>query len=276
MSDHEPIAQRTRREIDSLSELRRDRPIIFWLLLLFFGVGAIWFVYDRVHGVPALRKQIAEKEQRITLLETQLAPFRTLALDRFPGKEEGEALARLARKIDDLRREFEKSLKNIRSFAAEISIITKGEWTNAEPPNPSLLVRVGGGGPGARVKFLLDGSDERWLDLDNPEALTLMTLSEGETRLQYRVEASPGAWIIGHHPQEYVGCRGAQVTLWAFNAASTVDKTVFVKSITFRFFVNGVLELICDIKPEKVVDLAPKKGGSTNLNWTGNVAVKTP
>jgi hypothetical protein len=30
------------------------------------------------------------------LLETQLAPFRALALERFPGQQEGEALARLA------------------------------------------------------------------------------------------------------------------------------------------------------------------------------------
>lgn len=274
MSDHEPIAQRARREIDALSELRRDRPILFWLLLCAFGVVAIWFVYDRVYGVPALREQIAEKEQRITLLETQLAPFRTLALDRFPGKEEGEALARLARQIDDLRREFEKSLKSIRSFAAEISIITKGEWTNGKPPDPSRLVRFGGGDPGARVKLLLDGSEERWLDLDDPEDLRVTTLSEGETRLQYRVEARPGTWIIGHHPQECVACREAQVFLWAFNAASTIDKTVVVKSITFRFFANGVPELVCEIKPEQAVALATE--GSTQLTWKGNVAVQPP
>lgn len=179
------------------------------------------------------------------------------------------------KQLDDLRREFEKSRKSIWSFAAAISIITKGEWTDGKPPDPSRLVRMSGGGfPGARVKLLLDGSDERWLDLEDPGDLRITNLSEGETRLQYRVEARPGAWIIGHHPQECVACREAQVFLWAFNAASTIDKTVVVKSITFRFFANGIPELVCEIKPERPVTLATE--GSTLLTWGGTLLFRPP
>jgi predicted RNase H-like nuclease (RuvC/YqgF family) len=67
---------------------------------------------------------IVEKDSEIQRLETQLIPFKTIAIEKFTGTEQ-EALLKLANKLQELEKHIDPLKKPLASATAKIEIIIK-------------------------------------------------------------------------------------------------------------------------------------------------------
>ncbi len=102
----------------------QEHPIIFSILILII-LGLLMLT---LFNQNKLRNEIIEKDTKIQLLETQLIPFKTIALERFTGSEM-EALRKLAEEIEDT----EKRLKNFQNYSYSASLNYLGN--SVESPN---------------------------------------------------------------------------------------------------------------------------------------------
>lgn len=284
MSKPDSIADRARREADALARLRRERPVLFFIVLLaLFGLGAGFF-YDRFWGIPALKERlqaaaekISEKDVRIGVLETQLAPFRALALDRFPGQAEGEALARLTTQIEELKHKFDDAQKTIQYFAAQVSLIVGADWKVGEPSDKRIhsLIHMSGGGSDVTVQFALTNGEQRALSLGSTEELNLKQVpgDGGLAELSYSVAASPGSWIFRIRHDELVACTHISLLLHGLTPETTNDGRITAHRLKVAFFVNGRAASSCTVEfTGGTIELAGT--GTTSATWTGKVAVQ--
>lgn len=101
MPESKPIADRAHEELKALRSLKETNPRLF-LIVCFVGCAflGLWF-YEKFWGKAALKAKLDSQQQQIILLETQLAPFKTIALERYSGNET-DALAKLALKLHDI------------------------------------------------------------------------------------------------------------------------------------------------------------------------------
>jgi hypothetical protein len=247
MSEHDSIADRAKREVDALDRLRKDSPRLFYMVVVALVLVGLGFVYDRFLGIPKLREELQERDRRIVLLETQLAPFRALAIDRFPGQAEGEALAKLATQIDELRRKFEAAQNAIQRFSAQLTVRVEGQWASGEPPDLSRLLRRAGAGNDVRVVFQLSQNRSRELELGVVDELRLSKESDQVVNISYAAEAASGSWVYELHREDFAACNEMHFPLYGFSADSTTDGRLNVQSIRLTFFINGRPKFSCEV-----------------------------
>jgi hypothetical protein len=101
MPGEKSLIGKVEQNLVDLARVWRKKPWLFWILVFAFVVIAGLYIFDKLWGIPALNKKIEEQRGQIQLLETQLTPFRTIALERFTGTE-AQALAKLAFQLNDL------------------------------------------------------------------------------------------------------------------------------------------------------------------------------
>jgi hypothetical protein len=244
------------------------------ILALVVGVR---YLYNQKRGIQELQEEVgkrdhevAERDRQIGILETQLAPFRAIALDRFPGAKEGEAIARLATQIQDLQRQFDAAQSVIRSFAVEITIEMRGNWKDGKMPDPSGLIKLTGGTAGS-VKVSLSSGEEKEIVLPDLTEIHTRDLGNGGAELYYVATASPANWILGHRSDELEECRAVEAFLFGVNPNSTTDSHVTIVSIKVRLLINGVGCLGCALGPAEgqgIIDLN-KFPGMTAVTWRG-------
>jgi hypothetical protein len=95
----------------------------------------------------SLEKEVAALQGEVTRLETELSPFRALAVQRFGGTEH-EALAKLAAQLRDLQTQFERAAGAIRGFDVAAAVTLTGDGKSTTPPNFSTYF---GRPPGDRI-----------------------------------------------------------------------------------------------------------------------------
>lgn len=88
--------------------------------------------------IVALTQQNSQKYSEIQRLETQLIPFKTIAIEKFTGSEQ-EALLKLANKLQELEKYIDPLKKPLASATAKVEIVIK---TDKHNPN----ARYGAGG----------------------------------------------------------------------------------------------------------------------------------
>jgi len=120
MEENKTITKRIQEETtDFLSAPRLIKVlVVFFLLLIFFNL------YNEIFRIPTLKTTIsqlekinAEKMAEIQRLETQLIPFKTYALEKFPSEDINTALKLLNEEIKKLKTMYEKTKKTV--FSAE-------------------------------------------------------------------------------------------------------------------------------------------------------------
>lgn len=128
MPDPTPIATRAAKEADAVWALLRSRPILFTgLCFVAIAFFAMW-IYEKLWGKETLKATVASQGQQILLLEAQLTPFKTIALQRYPG-ELSEALAALASDIKQFEarlNETQRELDATKQRASQIDERTRG------------------------------------------------------------------------------------------------------------------------------------------------------
>jgi hypothetical protein len=79
-----------------------------------------------------LSQDCASKDRELLRLETELAPFRALALERFPGKE-SQALSNLAERLRDLTKQTQDDRQTLKSVATQASYAKLREASEIRP-----------------------------------------------------------------------------------------------------------------------------------------------
>ena len=78
---------------------------------------------DRINS---LKQEIQKQTSEVQRLETQLTPFKTIALEKFTGSEQ-EALRKLANELDELKNYVDPFKKPIASATAHVEVTIKSE-----------------------------------------------------------------------------------------------------------------------------------------------------
>lgn len=77
-------------------------------------------------GIGQLQQALLRKNTEIQRLETQLIPFRTIALEKYTGSEQ-EALTKLANELEELRSYVNPFRKPIASASADVEVVVKSD-----------------------------------------------------------------------------------------------------------------------------------------------------
>ena len=91
--------------------------------LFIFATAAI-VQWSEARRLKAQNEQLQRENQR---LETQLAPFRAIAVTRYPGSE-SEALVKLSRDVEDLGKELAKTSATVSSYRARFVLRVSANW----------------------------------------------------------------------------------------------------------------------------------------------------
>jgi hypothetical protein len=95
-------------------------------LLIGIAIPYIFKVPALENKIDQLEEENSDKTAEIQRLETQLTPFRTIALEKYTGSEQ-EALKRLAEELEDLKKYVNPLKKPIASAAAEVEVTIKSD-----------------------------------------------------------------------------------------------------------------------------------------------------
>ena len=97
----------TKRIESEIKDFRSAKLSTKCMVVLFIFIS-LWLGYTEFFRVPSLKRQtdnlnieISKKDSEIQKLETQLIPFRTIALEKYAGSEQ-EALNKLAKQLASL------------------------------------------------------------------------------------------------------------------------------------------------------------------------------
>jgi hypothetical protein len=88
-----------KKQIGEIKKLwQTKRYLTFCLVILVYSAILISFLVN-VFYIPSLKTKIEELEKGNSILETRLIPFKTVALEKFSGQSENQALSALAERI---------------------------------------------------------------------------------------------------------------------------------------------------------------------------------
>lgn len=194
---NETLAQKASNEYRALKRLRKSNPGLFTILILsvlFFG--ALW-LYDKLWGIPVLEQEVLKSKQEIQLLETQLIPFKTIALEKYPGKL-GEALSKLAEDIQKFETELRRSERRIKSLVVDIELDLEASWKNGKLPDLSNAIRIGADDPKlVDVDFTFEDSSQALVEFYGCTKLKYIEKEKGITTVSYSALAHSGSPIFG-------------------------------------------------------------------------------
>jgi hypothetical protein len=222
-----------------------------------------------VHMSPKrrLEAEAQDLKREIQRPETQLAPFRTLAVARFGGSEM-DALSKLASQIRDVQLEVERASKAIRRLDVKVIARFRGDWTSA-PPDLSNLFRRASDASDIRVQIETQAAGMRWVDFHDSSAPTLSAGDNNAWVLEYRATAPPGAWIMGVAHDELTACGIVDLLLYGLNKQVTRDEVIDVDSVVLVFYINGVAAYRAEYRPELRITPVKQNGYSTGLKLNG-------
>jgi len=126
-NEYQPLADKAQAEVSGFVRLwRRQKWLAILLLCGVVGWGffplVAWF--HRGEKITDLEKEIGSKSAKIQELETQLTPFKTLALERF-SKADTEALQKLAATIISLQTDYSNNIATIESLRSQLEQVRK-------------------------------------------------------------------------------------------------------------------------------------------------------
>lgn len=215
----------------------------------------------------------ARLERQLASLESQLAPFRALALERFGGTEQ-QALAKLATQFSELEAQFKREAGRIRRFDVTAVARLDGKWKSATPPDFSHYFRTAGRGVDVRVQLKTKNQDMRWIDF--VEA-TPPRIAAGEGTiwlLDYTAQAPPGSWVLGLNRDDLEKCGTMEMTLYGIDSDVAEDAMITVDNVTLAFFINGVAACQCDFHAKLTAQLTKEQGSPVRVQLNGPVAVE--
>ncbi len=114
-----------RRITDELNDFR-NAPFKIKVIVISISCIVIFISYNEVFRIPSLKENNSGKTAEIQRLETQLTPFKTIALEKYTGTEQ-EALRKFAQELEDLKNYVNPLKKPIAFAIAEVEVTIKSD-----------------------------------------------------------------------------------------------------------------------------------------------------
>jgi hypothetical protein len=220
-----------------------------------------------------LEKEVVDLKDEVQRLETQLAPFRALAIQRFGGSEE-QALSKLAAQVQDLQTQLERATGTIRRFDVVALATFTGDWKSATLPNLSNLFRKASREADIRVELKSGGADMRWVEFTESGAPRMATGENGNWTLDYTAQAPAGSWVLGANRDDLQACGALEMILYGIDRNVTHNGVVVVKSVELSFFVNGTPAYRCEYKPNFRAELPEEQIVPVMVHLKGPVTIQ--
>lgn len=274
-------------EWDYFWYLLKKRPVL-WILLLILGCAALWYHFKGVEEIKVenttLRntavetaREITNKNTQIQLLETQLAPFRAVAIDKFPGRDVGDALALLGTQINKMQKDLDEARSSIQTFSVKLTMEFSGSWKeNKEPGAVPLLMMGGQGGNEGTIDLKMnDGrilnttfgslTNEEWKHVD------------GDTyRYSCQLTASAGDPIMGLSKSDLSKITAMSFVLPGVSGETATQPIMSIHRVHVMVFVNGIRYGNAALTDSpRDFEFKQGKGSSTSLRWVGERAIST-
>lgn len=280
----ETFVKRWLRELDDAWTASRKRPLQVILLVLALVIWLGWNAWSNHSEAQKLQHEVAQKKLDIAVLETQLAPFRTVALQQFPGKKAGEALSELAVSLQRLQEQFENSLKVIHSFSITVGYEIEGDWKKGyEPGAQPLFTLSGSSGSAGSTRLLLRDGRELQLNFNSADGDSVRKIEGNRFYCENCYTVPAGAQIYSVLKDDIAAVSNLQFYIWGVSRDCVTDPTIRVTGVKVTLFVNGVLHSACNVgqgilsidteKQKKNADGFPETLGAS---WTGHAALLPP
>lgn len=260
MPETPPLARRVKSEIDSLNTLRKQKPVLFlFICVAGLGFAALWS-HEKFWGKAQLASDNATLKQQLILTEAQLGPFKTIALQKYPGRLE-EALATLAEDIQRFETRLNRAEQKIRSLDLEIAVEFRGTWVGGKAVEGETLlyfVNDQGASP-AHIELRLEDDSPLVVKFGQLTDHKIKNMENGNVRLSFRCVAMPRSPIFGMYTNQFRRWSKIGITLVGTGENKLERKPVQVLSVDLEFFVNSISEWKINIV--SAAELMPNKTG---------------
>jgi hypothetical protein len=259
-----PIARRVRSEFDSLNNLRKQSPALFsgvCAVVLIFG--SLWW-HEKYWGKAQLASENADLKQQLILSEARLAPFKTVALEKYPGRWE-DALSKLANDVRRFEEQLKRSENKIRSIDLEVAVEFSAVWKDGKFPDTSQWIwfNQGEGAPAVDLEFLHDDGRSLPVSFRYVKDFKIEKLGEERSRLFFRCSAEPRSSVFGLPTDEIHRCQKAGWFLVGLNSPIMEPKPIKVFKVEIEILVNSLPEW--SLAFEKEAEVMPESKGVPGL-----------
>jgi hypothetical protein len=220
-----------------------------------------------------LEKEMANLNEQIQRLETQLAPFRAVAVERFGGNEQ-QALAKLAAQLEELQTQLMREAGTIRRFDIAAVATLTGDWKSTTPPDFSKFFRTGDRGSDIRIELKTNDATMRWVEFTESSPPRIVAGQGNSWVLDYTSRAPAGSWVLGVNRDDLQSCGTVEMRLYGIDYNATQDAVVTVNSLTLTFYVNGVPACRCEYRRALRAQLTQELDSPVRIQLIGPVAIE--
>lgn len=231
------FTQKATREVEHITSLRKQNPRLFWFLLSAVVVVGVAWALEYFRGKSKIEAENQSLKQEVILLEAQLAPFKTVALEKYPGRLE-DALKKLTKDVEYFEVALNRSEKKIRNLDLELSVVFTAPW-KGEIPKKWLKFEDGSDTTAVVLKLGQSNGEVVQIDMVDMTGLKMESIGEGKTKLFYRCKAPLRSPILGSSTDEVKSIRGIEMLLMGLTRERIEDKPVLFHTLTLEFLVNG-------------------------------------
>ena len=201
--------------------------------------------------IEDLKKESQEKSNEILRLEAQIAPFRALAIEKYPG-DQAEALNKLAQEVTTLSERLERAERLINRFQVRVKMTISANWSAAKPNNAAFAVL-----PGMHPSLILIGSK-----IDKaPDVVLFSTESrtteapEDELGVLYVAEPKAGAPPLGMSIDSLSVYETANFAVPFVTISAVSDGKATLRMFELEILINGMRRFSISKNPNYTFDL---------------------
>lgn len=273
------------REFDAVTGLFRKRPRLALFLTALLAVGClIYFLVLRDEN-KSLQSKAAileadgkTKDGRILLLETQLAPFRVLAIERFPGHEVGEALAKLGADLNQLQADFEKATSSIQNFSVKLSIDVSADWVKGKEPGVEpLILMTSSGGSSGEISVVLSNSEKKNVVFFQASEDQITRVNDRVYHFEIQYTAPAGDSIMGTSKKLLQKVSDFRFSISGVSKTNVIGSTpaIDMSNGKLTIFVNGTKfgEAIM-ISDHRKLEISDRDDSTQYVIWRGAAPIK--
>src|SRR3990172_10060088 len=154
---------------------------------VFLVAATVIVQWPETRRLKAQNEQLQREKQS---LETQLAPFRAIAVTRYPGSE-SEALEKLSRDVEDIGKELAKTSATVSTYRARFVARVSANWKEGKPPAANGMSV--GESPKLVLYLVMQSGEELELPLRIVGMFTVKADGDAAV-LSFEAEAPVGSW----------------------------------------------------------------------------------
>lgn len=242
------------REVKALRRLRLISPTVFWTFCVILPILAFGWAWEHFWGEEVLRKKVDEQKQQIQLLETQITPFKTIALERYPGRL-NEALAGLAGDIKQFEQRLKDSERKIHAIAASVKIEVGAKWKNGTIPNINTMFLMGANSSAAHAEFRTRSGKMIPVNFYGFNDIKFQKQDADAVLVSFETVGNPPFELFSAVPEDLVSLEKLELEDGGINLGMLESPKLEIRKLSIFFLLNGRLEFGFEIPELGTVEL---------------------